>query len=101
VYPIRIGISTLMSGPITDAICTVNGSGSTASPSTTRPAIRLIQPVLRKSEVIRPKAMNAPRFGMTIPARNAPARCTCALAPVPETGGVNSDMVTGTPSYVT
>src|SRR5882672_531652 len=38
--------------------------------------------------VTRPQAMNAPMFGITMPARNAPNFWTWALSPVPYTAGV-------------
>ncbi len=46
------------------------------------------QPVGMNRAVIRPQAMNAPMFGMTIEARNPPKRCTDARTPVPVTAGV-------------
>src|SRR5215213_9337402 len=52
------------------------------------------QPVSMNIAVIRPQAMNAAMFGMTIDARKAPTRCTVALAPVPVTAGVYALMVT-------
>src|SRR5258708_32112175 len=47
-----------------------------------------VQPVGMNRAVSRPQAMNAPMFGITMPARNAPNFWTRALAPVPYTVGV-------------
>ena len=38
--------------------------------------------------VIRPQAMKAPMFGMTMPASRLPNRCTRARTPSPEAVGV-------------
>jgi hypothetical protein len=46
------------------------------------------QPVGMNSAVMRPQAMNAPMFGMTMAARKPPTRWMLALIPVPWTGGV-------------
>ena len=70
-----------MRGPTTDEIWSTQVIGCL-------PKMRCSQPVGMNNVVMMPKAMNAPRFGMTIPARKAPNRCTAARGPVPVTVGV-------------
>ena len=62
-----------------------------------RRAMWFTHPVGMNSAVMSPQAMNAPRFGMIMPARKAPKRWTAARGPVPVTVGVYADIVLVTP----
>ena len=77
-----------MIGPTMLLAASEKGSVLSAARPPVARAIWLTKPFGMKRAVTRPQAMKAPRFGMIIPARNAPPRWMRARAPVPAATGV-------------